>query len=143
MSETISLITGQCHCGAVEYESDGSIFRQGKCTCRACQRATSTLDSPNIGFIDTMILSPEAYNSRKKEEPFDLIDQLGKIKTSALIIRGEVEYPGVMKGADVLRRSIEGAKLYVISKSGHWLIIEAPQSFFGENLAFYKNLNTN
>jgi pimeloyl-ACP methyl ester carboxylesterase len=94
-------------------------------------------------LIDTMILSPEAYNSQKKEEPFDLIDQLGKIKASALIIRGEVEYPGVMKGADVLRRSIESSKLCVISKSGHWPMIEAPQSFFGEALAYYRNLNTN
>lgn len=44
-----ALITGQCHCGAVKYESTGPILRQGECTCRACQRATGTLGSPNIG----------------------------------------------------------------------------------------------
>ncbi len=42
-------ITGQCHCGAVKYESTGPIFRQGECDCRACQRATGTLVSPNVG----------------------------------------------------------------------------------------------
>ena len=43
------LITGQCHCGAVKYEAQGPILRQGTCTCRACQRATGALKSPNIG----------------------------------------------------------------------------------------------
>ncbi len=43
------LITGQCHCGAVKYEATGPIFRQGECDCRACQRATGTLGSPNVG----------------------------------------------------------------------------------------------
>jgi hypothetical protein len=43
------MITGQCHCGAVKYESTGPIFRQGICSCRACQRATGTLGSPNVG----------------------------------------------------------------------------------------------
>jgi hypothetical protein len=43
------VITGQCHCGAVKYQSTGPIFRQGLCSCRACQRATGTLGSPNVG----------------------------------------------------------------------------------------------
>jgi hypothetical protein len=42
-------ITGQCHCGAVKYQAKGPILRQGECTCRACQRATGTLGSPNVG----------------------------------------------------------------------------------------------
>ena len=50
MPESVSqIITGQCHCGAVKYEAQGPILRQGTCTCRACQRATGALASPNIG----------------------------------------------------------------------------------------------
>ena len=44
-----TMITGQCHCGSVQYESSGPIFRQGICRCRACQKATGTLASPNVG----------------------------------------------------------------------------------------------
>ena len=42
-------ITGQCHCGAIAFASSGPIVHQGTCTCRACQQATGTLGSPNIG----------------------------------------------------------------------------------------------
>ena len=43
------LLTGQCHCGSVKYEAQGPITREGVCTCRACQRATGALESPNVG----------------------------------------------------------------------------------------------
>jgi hypothetical protein len=46
---TSQQISGQCHCGAIRYRSSGPIFRQGVCKCRACQRATGTLGSPNVG----------------------------------------------------------------------------------------------
>ena len=49
MSQTrIQTLTGQCHCGSIKYEAQGPITFQGTCTCRACQRATGTLASPNI-----------------------------------------------------------------------------------------------
>ena len=48
-SDMSNVITGQCHCGAVKYESTGPKFRQGICRCRACQRATGALESPNVG----------------------------------------------------------------------------------------------
>jgi hypothetical protein len=46
--ENVQLLTGQCHCGSVKYEARGPILFQGTCTCRACQRATGTLASPNL-----------------------------------------------------------------------------------------------
>jgi hypothetical protein len=66
------LITGQCHCGAVKYQSMGPIFRQGECNCRACQRATGTLGSPNVGVkSDTFKVtqgSPAQYKAASNEE---------------------------------------------------------------------------
>jgi hypothetical protein len=48
------IITGQCHCGAVKYNAVGPLLRQGTCTCRACQKATGALQSPNVGVaMDT------------------------------------------------------------------------------------------
>ena len=50
MEQTIvQTIIGQCHCGTIKYEAQGPILRQGSCSCRACQKATGALTSPNIG----------------------------------------------------------------------------------------------
>jgi hypothetical protein len=61
------LITGQCHCGTIKYEAKGPILRQGSCSCRACQRATGALTSPNIGVaINTfkiIVGSPSVYQA--------------------------------------------------------------------------------
>jgi len=46
---TKQLVTGKCHCGAINFQSTGPIFRQGVCDCHACQKATGTLGSPNVG----------------------------------------------------------------------------------------------
>ena len=46
--ETVKILTGQCHCGSVKYEARGPILFRGACRCRACQRATGTLESPNV-----------------------------------------------------------------------------------------------
>ena len=43
------MITGQCHCGAIQYEAQGPVLRQGICQCRGCQRATGGLWSPSVG----------------------------------------------------------------------------------------------
>ena len=48
-ASTKVVVTGQCHCGTVKYQALGPIIRQGICSCRACQRATGALQSPNIG----------------------------------------------------------------------------------------------
>ena len=46
--ESTQTFTGQCHCGSIHYEAQGPILFQGTCTCRACQRATGALASPNV-----------------------------------------------------------------------------------------------
>ena len=66
-----SEITGQCHCGAVKYESVGPIFRQGTCNCRACQRATGTLESPNIGVKPETFRIVQGTPSHYKAESGD------------------------------------------------------------------------
>ena len=63
--------TGQCHCGSVQYEAQGPITFQGTCTCRACQRATGALASPNIQVpIETFHVtsgSPTQFKSDSDE----------------------------------------------------------------------------
>lgn len=41
-------ITGQCHCGTVKYEAQDPVVKSSTCDCRACQRATGTLQVPFI-----------------------------------------------------------------------------------------------
>ncbi len=64
---TVQTITGQCHCGAIKYEAQGPILRQGSCNCRACQKATATLTSPNVGVaMDTFKITegtPAVYRA--------------------------------------------------------------------------------
>jgi hypothetical protein len=64
-------ITGQCHCGAISYRAQGPILRQGICYCRACQKATGTLASPNLGVaIDTFEITkgePTVFKAESKE----------------------------------------------------------------------------
>ena len=67
----VQTITGQCHCGAVKYEAESPILRQGTCTCRACQRATGALASPNIGVaLGALVItegSPVEFKSESSE----------------------------------------------------------------------------
>lgn len=42
------MIKGQCHCGAVRYESPGPIIKSSYCDCRGCQRTTGTLKAPFV-----------------------------------------------------------------------------------------------
>lgn len=64
-------ITVRCHCGAVEYRSSGPIFRQGTCTCRACQRATGSLASPHVGVkpdtFEIMRGTPTEFSAQGNE----------------------------------------------------------------------------
>ena len=69
--KSVQLITGQCHCGAIKYKAQGPILRQGSCNCRACQKATGALTSPNVGVtIETFKITagtPTVYRSSSNE----------------------------------------------------------------------------
>jgi hypothetical protein len=66
------VMTGQCHCGEVAYQAQGPILHQGTCTCRACQKATGTLASPNIGVkaehFKVVQGTPKEFVSETKED---------------------------------------------------------------------------
>ena len=72
MAESVTVpITGQCHCGAVKYLATGQIIHQGECSCRACQRATGTLGSPNLGVeqanFQVVRGKPSQFKSKSNE----------------------------------------------------------------------------
>ena len=65
-------LTGHCHCGSVHYEAQGPILFQGTCTCRACQRATGALASPNVQVpMETFVVTRGSASQFKAESDED------------------------------------------------------------------------
>ena len=48
MEAAVELITGQCHCGSIQYEAQGPIIKSSTCDCPGCKRATGTLQAPFV-----------------------------------------------------------------------------------------------
>jgi len=48
MESTIERITGQCHCGNIQYEAQGAIIKSSTCDCPGCRRATGTFRAPFV-----------------------------------------------------------------------------------------------
>jgi len=47
------IITGQCHCGAVKYEAQGTVVKSSHCDCRGCQRASGAIQVPFVTVLRT------------------------------------------------------------------------------------------
>lgn len=41
-------LTGQCHCGHIQYEAEGPVVKSSYCECSGCRRATGTLKAPFV-----------------------------------------------------------------------------------------------
>jgi adenylate cyclase len=70
LTDRSSLITGQCMCGKVRYESNQPPQWTGYCHCRMCQRANSAAVTVWIVFPQTAVKFPSVEPTYVKSSPF-------------------------------------------------------------------------
>jgi hypothetical protein len=70
-------MTGQCHCGQIQYETTGAVVKCSTCDCRGCQRATGTLAAPfvTVKRADFRVTAGEPASFRPASG--DMCDQHG------------------------------------------------------------------
>lgn len=70
-------ITGQCHCGYVQYEAQGPIIKSSYCDCLGCQRATGTLKAPFVTILRDNLKVTGSQPSEFRPLTGDRCDEFG------------------------------------------------------------------
>jgi hypothetical protein len=47
-NKNLEAITGQCHCGSIQYQAQLPIVESDYCDCQGCQKATGTFEVPFV-----------------------------------------------------------------------------------------------
>jgi proline iminopeptidase len=72
---------------------------------------------------------------------FDLHDELRVIRTPTLILHGDSD-PMPVAYAERIHASIEGSELVIARDSGHWLFVDATETFRTSILAFLESVDS-
>jgi pimeloyl-ACP methyl ester carboxylesterase len=73
---------------------------------------------------------------------FDLMDQLGEIHTSTLVVCGEEDLMTPVKYSQYLADSIKGANLFLVPNAGHMVMLEKPDEVAERIKEFVQTLST-
>ncbi|UCE14717.1 MAG: alpha/beta hydrolase, partial [Candidatus Heimdallarchaeota archaeon] len=89
-------------------------------------------------ILEKMVVSSEPHNyySTKDVHSYDVREFLGDITVPTLIVTGEEEMPHIAIGSKILYNQMPNAILAIIKNCGHWPMLESPEEFFRNVLAF-------
>ena len=102
----------------------------------------SDLEVARRMWIENAKTDPRAeYGDLLALAEFDVSERLSEISLPTLVVVGEDERPEFRTQADLLSRSIAGARLEVIKKAGHVVHLEQPEALADVVLDFLGGLS--
>ena len=105
----------------------------------ADQQLVSKLD---LRFEENSIKNGDAVAGHILESigDFELHEDLKAIRCPTLVIHGDVD-PMPFKYAEMTHESIEGSELVIVEGAGHWLFVDATETFTSSVLDFFAEVD--
>jgi pimeloyl-ACP methyl ester carboxylesterase len=86
---------------------------------------------PPPGYGEETVGTPHVlrYFARQGYGKFDYTQELGRVRTPALVIVGEHDRTTTVRAARALHDGIEGSELVIVPGVGHMSFVEAPETY--------------
>ncbi|HEX9351953.1 MAG TPA: alpha/beta fold hydrolase [Gaiellaceae bacterium] len=86
---------------------------------------------PPPGYGEETVGTPDVlrYFARQGYGKFDYTQELGRVRTPALVIVGEHDRTTTVRAARALHDGIEGSELVIVPGVGHMSFVEAPEAY--------------